>query len=118
MKAYTVSDANGNVGVDYIIFAETRAKAIKYALDHCDGAFDFYTWTEMRALRMPRLDQYYRGKPEMDWNDMTDRVAMVKEADFRCSDEVSVSLSECEECDAHPWCGKYESLKDQEDGDE
>lgn len=115
MKAYTVSDANGDTGFDYIIFAETRAKAIKYALDHCDGAFDSYTWTEMRALRKPKLDKYYRGRPMMDWCDMNDRIAMVKEADFRCSDDVSTTLAECKECPAHEWCGKFESMSDDEE---
>lgn len=66
MKAYSVSDANGDTGFAYIVFAETRGKAIRYALGHCDGAFDWYEWTDMRALREPALDQFYRGKPMMD----------------------------------------------------
>lgn len=113
MKAYTVSDANGNVGIDYIIFAETRAKAIHYALHNCDGTFDWYGWTEMRALRRPALDKYYKGRREMDWCDMDDRVAMVKEAGFRCSYEMDVTISECEGCPAHPWCDRYESLREE-----
>lgn len=114
MKAYTVSDANGDVGIDYIIFAESRSKAIYYALHNCDGAFDWYEWTEMRALRRPDLDKYYKGKPMMDWNDMDDRVAMVKEAGFECSSEVIVFASECEECPAHEWCARYERMVDDE----
>ena len=112
MKAYVVSDANCDAVVDYVVFAETRGKAIRHALDYCDGAFDDYTWTEMRALRRPQLDKYYRGKSEMDWNDMADRVAMVRDANFRCSEEVDVTPEKCEQCDADPWCGRYESMTD------
>lgn len=111
-KAYSVSDSNGNVGFVYIIFAETRAKAIHYALNNCDGTFDWYQWTEMRALRVPSLDKYYKGKPEMEWDDMDDRVAMVKEAGFYCSYEIDVTLSECEECPAHQWCDRYERIRE------
>lgn len=112
LKAYSVSDANGDTGLTYIIFAESRGKAIYYALHNCDGTFDWYGWTEMRALRRPALDKYFNGRREMDWCDMDDRVAMVKEAGFRCSYEMDVTLSECEECPAHQWCDQYESLKE------
>lgn len=108
MKAWSVSDGNGDTGIDYVIFAETRGKAIRYALDHCDGAFDWYTWTEMRALRKPALDRFYKGRPAMDWCDLDDRVAMVRYAGFVCSDEVIVSSAECEACPAHEWCDRYE----------
>ena len=113
MKAYSVSDANGDMGYEYIVFAETRGKALAYALHNCDCAFDGYGWTEMRALRKPQLDRFYRGRNEMDWNDMNDRMAMVKDAGFQCSDEVTVSARECEtECPAHEWCERYESMMD------
>lgn len=113
MKAYSVSDANGDTGVEYVIFAETRGKAIAYALNNCDGTFDYYGWLEMRALRKPQLDRCYRGRSEMDWNDMDDREAMVRYAGFRCSYEVTVSQEDCEvDCPAHEWCGRYESMVD------
>ena len=110
MKAYSVSDANGDVGIDYVIFAETRGKAIRYAMDHCDGAFDWYSWTEMRAIRKAALDRFYKGKPAMDWCDMEDRVAMVRYANFSCSDEVMTTFDECQRCDAHFWCDRFERM--------
>ena len=110
MKAWNVSDSNGDLGVNYIIFAETRGKAIRHALDYCDGAFDAFRWTEMRALRVPALDSFYRGKPEMDWCDMDDRVAMVRYAGFFCSDEVTVTTDECKHCPAHFWCDRYDGM--------
>lgn len=111
MKAYEVCDANCDVGFSYVIFAETRGKAIRYALDHSDGAYDWYSFTEMRALRRPALDKYYRGEPMMDWDDDNDRVAMVREAGFRCSYEIDVDEDECLRCAAHEWCDRYESMK-------
>lgn len=117
MKAWTVSDANGDTGVDYIIFAETRGKAIRHALDYCDGAFDWCRWTEMRAHRLPALDSFYRGEPEMNWNDMDDRVAMVRYAGFRCSDEVMVNVEKCKHCPAHFWCDRYEGMLPEETED-
>lgn len=108
MKAYSVSDENAYVVYSYVVFAETRGKAIRHALDYCDNAFDNSTWTDMRALRKPQLDRFYRGKAEMDWCDMEDRVAMVRYAGFQCSDEVIVSSDECEQCAAHEWCDRYE----------
>lgn len=110
MKAYSVSDAYGNVGIAYVIFAETRGKAIRYALDHCDGEFDWYEWTEMRALREPALDQFYRGMPMMDWCNMDDRVAMVRYAGFHCSEEVMVTVDKCQHCPAHFWCDRFDRM--------
>lgn len=110
MKAYSVSDVNCNTGYSYVVFAETRGKAIRHALDYCDCAFEYYTWTEMRAIRKPALDRFYRGKREMDWEDMEDRVAMVRYAGFYCSDEVLVGSDECVQCPAHEWCDRYDGM--------
>ena len=109
MKAYSVSDKNCDE-CTYIVFAESRGKAISYALQYCDDAFGDYTFTEMWARRAPRLDQYYSGKSELDWFDMDDRVAMVRDAGFYCSYEVDVTIEECEKCDAHEWCSRYKSM--------
>ena len=108
MKAYSVSDRDCNLGYSYIVFAETRGKAIRHALDCCDGTFDSCTWTDMRALREPALDRFYKGKTEMDWCDPDDRIAMVRYAGFECSDWVDVTSDECEKCPAHEWCDRYD----------
>ena len=110
MKAWIVSDYGGNSEYSAVIFAETRGKAIRYALDYCDGTFDSFEWTEMRAVRVPALDEFYRGKPEMDWFDMDDRVAMVRYAGFYCSDVETVTVDKCKQCPAHFWCDRFESL--------
>lgn len=110
MKAYYVSDRNCDSGYGYVVFAETRGKAIAHALSGCDCAFDDYTWTEMRATRRPVLDKFYDGRTEMDWCNMDDRTAMVKYAGFSCSYEVDATVEECIECLAHEWCDRYESM--------
>ena len=110
MKAYQVSDINSYYDYSYVVFAETRGKAIRYALDHCDMRFDCSEWTDMRATRRPQLDGFYHGEPEMDWCDMEDRVALVRHAGFMCSDEVIVTSDECEQCAAHEWCMRYDRM--------
>lgn len=110
MKAWDVSDYGGYSEHSAVIFAETRGKAIRYALDYCDGTFDSFQWTEMRAVRVPALDEFYRGKPEMDWFDMDDRVTMVRYAGFSCSEETENTIDECKQCPAHFWCDRFDRM--------
>lgn len=113
MKAWNVTDKNGDVGMSFIVFAETRGKAISQ-VNH-DGAFDWYSYTELRALREPALDRFYNGRGQMDWNDDEDRIAMVRYAGFRCPYEIDVDQERCEECAAHLWCERYKSMIGEDD---
>lgn len=111
MKAYLVSDRNGDEGYSLVVFAETAGKAKAYAVgvdEFCD-----YGFTGLRAIRKPMLDKYYKGKDEMNWFDPKDRIAMVRYADFECSDEISFVDCECEECPAKKWCGRYETYREE-----
>ena len=112
MKAWYVTDKNGSTDIAYVVFAETRGKAVHIAMRHDD--FDWYTWNDMRATRMQKMDQYYCGKQEMDWCDMEDRVLLVREAGFFCSYDVPVTREDCLSCPAHPWCERYDSVKGEE----
>lgn len=106
MKAYSVSDRNGDEGISLVVFAETVGKAKAYAAgtdEFCD-----YGFTGIRANRVSALDRFYKGRPEMDWNNMEDRVAMVRYANFECSSEVWHTECERGECPAQEWCGRYE----------
>ena len=100
MKAYIVSDRNGDEGISSVIFAETRGKALAYAV-YMDSWCD-YGFTGLRAKRCKELDKYYRGEPEMDWFDEGDRIAMVREAGFRCSDDFGCMDGMA--CPAYDWC--------------
>ena len=113
LKAYSVSDRNGDEGYSLVVFAETVGKAKGYTAgtdDFCD-----YGFTGIRAIREPQLDRFYRGKPEMDWFDPDDRVAMVRYADFECSSECDVTEEDCRACPAFQWCGRCEDWRDKND---
>lgn len=64
-KAYMVHDEKSELDFSTVVFAETRgqAKSIARMTDACECA-DFI---DIRAIRIPELDSYYRGLPEMDW---------------------------------------------------
>lgn len=108
MKAWSVTDDEEYLYTT-IVFAETRgqARVIARSTDACEDV-DFI---HIRALRRPQLDKYYRGEPEMDWNNDEDRIAMVKDGMY-CSYEVDVDQDKCERCPAHRWCSRYEEVMD------
>ena len=105
MKAYKISDLKGYCEYSTIVFAESRgnAKAIAITTD----SFNDYDYTEISARRVPKLDKYYRGLEEMNWEDSGDRIAMVKEAGFSCSPEYWEE-EDCEKCPAKQWCDRCE----------
>lgn len=118
MKAWDVTDRNCDTGINYIVFAETRGKAISKALHHSDGTFDWYTFTELWAKRRPQFDEYHHGRDFMDWCNDDDRVAMVRLGGFRCSDDCCMSYAECLECPAHEWCGEFEEMEKETEEEE
>ena len=104
MKAYRVTDKYGTCECSTIIFAKTREQARAIAM--CSETFEWYDYgyIDFWVRRIPDLDKYYRGVSEMDWDNPNDRVAMVKEANFYCSDEYELADCECESCPAKEWC--------------
>ena len=114
MKAYTASDRNGDSGYSIVVFAETAGRAKAYAAN--SETFDDYDFTEIRVNRCPALDRFYRGKPEMNWLNDDDRVAMVRYANFECSSEIWHPECEEGECPAQEWCGRYERMNDNAGG--
>ena len=106
MKAYLVRDERRDEDYCTVVFGETRGKAIQAALrtDACEDG----EWTDIRAIRVPELDSYYRGREEMDWFDDNDRVAMVRHTNMACSYEMDFSECACEDCPAKEFCSRYE----------
>lgn len=104
MKAWSVTD------VDYsyceIVFAETRGQAKAIALG--TEMFEDTDYVYLKARRRPKLDRYYKGRSVMDWENMDDRVIMVKEDHMYCSDDWDVPEEECEICKAKEWCAQYD----------
>ena len=105
MKAYKITDLKGYCEYATIVFAETRGKAKANAI--CTDSFNDYEYTEISAVRMPKLDKYYRGEWEMDWYDDNDRIAMVKDGGFSCDPECWEE-EDCEKCPARQWCDRSE----------
>lgn len=102
MKAYAITVDSSDLTA--IVFAETRNKAKSIA--QYTETFGYVEYIDVRAKRIPALDKYYKGKSEMDWYNMRDRVAMVKEAGFTCSYEFETE--DCEKCSARQWCDRCE----------
>lgn len=98
MKAWNVKDKDEYGAV--IIFAETRAKAIYYALEFTDD-FEDCKWTDMRARRFPEYDKYYEGKSMVDfWMNDEHRIRLVKDFGWHCFEPDFY----CEGCPAKEWC--------------
>lgn len=106
MKAYCVTDLGRDEMFSTIVFADDRGRARMLAT-HTDACEDA-EFVNIRAVRKPQLDKYYRGNFEMDWNNDEDRIAMVRECNFECSYEIDDP--ECEWCAASQWCGRYERM--------
>ena len=106
-KAYKVTDRVGYSGYSIIVFADTPGGAVSRALRTDEFSIDNWDFTELKAIRIPTLDMSYRGKSVMDWDDMEDRVAMVKEAGFYCDPDY-ITLDDCKVCPAKDWCSGYE----------
>ena len=108
MKAWIGMDRNGDEGLAIVVFAETAGQAKAYTAMHenfCD-----YGFTNIRVNRCKGLDQFYKGKKEMDWHDEEDRVAMVRYAGFSCTYELSMDECRClvpPPCPARLWCDRF-----------
>ena len=86
-------------GYKVAVFAETAGKA-KYIAKDADQFYGAYTdrglWaTQLRAYRLPAGDSHYRGRVFMDWNNRDDRVFLVKELDYACSEEYDLECGDC-----------------------
>ena len=108
MKAYQVHDREGYSDYSCVVFAETRGKAISNALGTDEFPFCDWDYIQLTAWRRPQMDKYYCGKTYMDWYDMDDRIALVKDCGYRCED---ADYNECLKCQANVWCEEYERLR-------
>ena len=110
MKAWLVRDKDEFYAT--VVFAETRGKARALAM-HTEACEDV-DFIDIEVRRKPQMDKYYKvGKKEMDWFNPKDRVALVKDCNFRCSDEV-FDIEDCEYCHAKEYCDYYEDYLESE----
>ena len=110
-KAYKVTDRKGYSEYSVIVFADTPGKAVSLALGTDEFPFGDWDFTQLKAIRIPALDASYRGNQYMDWYNMSDRIAMVKEVGFYCDPDF-ITLKECKDCLAKDWCYGYETMKE------
>lgn len=113
MKAYRVHDRECYVPYVMIVFAESRGKAISYALGTDEFPKDEFEFTDLSASRAKWADKYYNGKKEMDWDNPEDRFAMVKNGGFVCGED-AFDPRDCEQCCAKELCEQYERYKNEE----
>lgn len=111
MKAYC---ATNDEGWGFIVYAETTNKAKSYLVNSNDfNEYGEFAYTDIRVRREPKMDKYYRGKAELDWDNAEDRIALVKELGWYCVDE-TFAFSNCETCPAKEFCDRYEEWLDSE----
>ena len=113
MKAYVVSDREGYSEWIVVVFAESRGKAIVAALGTDEFQFGDWSYTELRAIRKPEFDKYYRGNFRMDWDDQNDRLAMVRDGGYYCN-EAAFYPDDCAKCCSKDYCSRYEEYLDEE----
>ena len=98
-------------GYSTVVFAETAGKA-RYVAMNSDTLGEDLTFKDVRVRRIPVLDGCYKGRREMDWFDPDDRLAMVKEAGYRCDDD-GFDPDECVTCSSKEYCSRYEDYKEE-----
>ena len=113
MKAWYVTDREGYSDYSVIVFAETRGKAIASVIG--TDEFPKYEWcfTKLSARREPALDGAYRGEWRMEWDNDSDRLAMVQWGGYYC-DEDAFDPDECERCVAKNHCSRHEEYLEEE----
>lgn len=104
IKAYKCAEYY--MGYSTVIFAETAGKA-RYIAIKSDTLGEDNEFKDIYVRRIPALDRFYRGRKEMDWFDPDDRLAMVKEAGYRCDDD-GFDPEDCQRCSAQEYCMKWQ----------
>lgn len=99
MKAWIVTDKNGDYGSD-IVFASSRGKAISEALTRDN--FEDFEFTDIRVRRIKDLDGMENAEPtDNPWLNDEIRLILVKEHDFAC---IEPEDSDCDSCVAKQYC--------------
>ena len=115
IKAYQASIHDYWEAGSTIVFAKDVGEAKKTAFGSPVFEWYEYGWIDIRVNRRKDLDGAYRGKVEMEWDDPTDRLAMVKSG-FTCLED-TFDPDECKVCSGNELCDMYQDyLKDVADG--
>ena len=111
MKAWRVEDTESYEGGYTVVFAETRGKA--HDLARHTECCEYAEWCDIRVTRIPAMDKMWKpGKTEMNWMDLDDRIALVKECGWCCNHEYLDRERDCTLCPAAEWCDDYQDWKE------
>lgn len=94
-----------------VVFADTRGKAKSYFMKR--DTVGYFNFCKIKPHRIKKLD--YLDRPNgyvMDWCKDEDRLPMVRDADFYCSE---IDRDDCKECCAKEYCSDYEEYKEYEE---
>lgn len=110
LKCFKVYDGDGN---SEVVFAETEGKA-KYIAKDSDQFEEGYgyggEWVKwLYVRRLPEGDGEYRGHALMDWWNPNDRIFLVRQLGWYCSDETDL---ECDKCPALEYCCRKEEWEE------
>ena len=97
-KAYIVSDDD----LIEVVYATSAGKAKSEALRRGRNLEDSY-FVDLRARRLPSLDNFYPGYPVLDWEDNMSRMLMVRYANMKCAED----FPDCDSCGATGCCSRY-----------
>ena len=101
-----------NYGTTEIVFADTKRRAKSYLKNFTDS-FEDYRCNDIYPERAKVLD--YLGHNDgyvMNWHKDEDRLPMVRDAGFYCSEP---DREDCKECCAKEWCRKYKEENNGQD---
>lgn len=111
MKAWQVYDWANDMST--IVFAPTKGKAKSVAM-HCGLFAEDTDFIEFNCYRRKHGDQFYNGKSYLDWECDEDRLLMVKEFGFVCSEDY-YDEKECLCCVAKEFCSLYKEMEKREE---
>ena len=99
-----------------VVFAETASKA-RYIAMTSGTLGDDLEFRDVTVRRVPELDHCYDGRKEMDWCNPNDRLALVRDGGFYCSDD-AFDADDCERCSGREYCDRYSEYLEEceEDG--
>ena len=109
MKAYRVYDKASYEPWSVVVFAESAGQAKLEAM-RSGYLGDYIDYLPLRAKRVPKLDDKYRGHEVMEFElDMQDRIDLYEADVYRCEPEYMEEWL-CNECALKDRCEEYKEV--------
>jgi len=107
MKAWKVFDKFSDYSTIVFALTASKAKALALNTDTCEDS----NFIDIRARRIPKADKLYHGNYEIDWDNDTERLFLVKELGWSCYD----TSFECDTCCAKEYCQYFDDKENEEE---